>query len=174
MKISMRLPEHDFEGLNEEQQKKILFLTRTESSAKLLKELCPFADIALEGSIGPEPVEELEKYYPEAVGLPRQSHNTISFGANIILAAKSIETSNEMIGKAMELSREYDYKILMWTFAKDWRLNFLRENKFYPDFILLDIPYYQYALHQMKYASDNNLIFADKETVCRNIQQSDL
>jgi glycerophosphoryl diester phosphodiesterase len=155
---------HDFEGLTEEQQKKILFLTRTESSAKLLKELCPFADIALEGSLGPEPVEELEKYYPEAVGLPRQSHNTISFGANLILTAKSIETSQEMIGKAMELSSEYDYKIIMWTFAKDWKLNFLGENKFYPDLILLDIPYYQYALHQMKYASDNNLIFADKDT----------
>lgn len=155
---------HDFEGLTQEQQKKILFLTRTESSAKLLQELCPFSDIALEGSLGPEPVEELEKYYPEAVGLPRQSHNTISFGANIILAAKSIETSQEMIGKAMELSKENDYKIIMWTFSKDWRLNFLVENEFYPDFILLDIPYYQYALHQMKYASDNNLIFADKDT----------
>ena len=155
---------HDFEGLTEAQQKKILFLTRTESSAKLLKELCPFADIALEGSLGPEPVEELEKYYPEAVGLPRQSHNTISFGANIILTAKSIETSKEMIGKAMELSREYNYKIVMWTFAKDWKLDFLRENKFIPEFILLDIPYYQYALHQMKYASDNNLIFAHKDS----------
>jgi glycerophosphoryl diester phosphodiesterase len=156
---------HDFVGLTEEQQKKILFLTRTESSAKILKELCPFSDIALEGSMGPEPIEELEKFYPEAVGLPRESHNTISFGANIILAAKSIETSTEMIGKAMELSQQYDYKILMWTFAKDWRIEFLPENEFLPDFILLDIPYYQYALHQMKYAKAKGLIISDKDTV---------
>ncbi len=156
---------HDFEGLSEKQQKKILFLTRTESSAKLLIELCPFSDVALEGSIGPEPVEELEKYYPEAVGLPRQSHNTISFGANIVLAFKSVETSQEMIGQAMELSRQYNYKIMMWTFSKDWRLSFLRENEFYPDYILLDIPYYQYALQQMKYTKEKELIIADKDTV---------
>jgi len=156
---------HDFEGLTEAQQKKILFLTRTESSAKLLRELCPNSDIALEGSIGPEPVEELEKYYPESVGLPRGSHNTISFGANIILATQSIETSTEMIRKAMELSQQNNYKIIMWTFAKDWRLNFLRENEFYPDFILLDIPYYQYALHQMKYAREKGLVIAVKDTV---------
>ena len=156
---------HDFEGLTEEQQKKILFLTRTESSAKLLIELCPFSDVALEGSIGPEPVEELEKYYPEAVGLPRQSHNTISFGANIVLAFKSVETSKEMIGQAMDLSRQYNYKIMMWTFSKDWRLSFLRENEFYPDYILLDIPYYQYALQQMKYTKEKEVIIADKDSV---------
>jgi glycerophosphoryl diester phosphodiesterase len=156
---------HDFEKFTEEQQKKILFLTRTESSAKLLIELCPFSDVALEGSIGPEPVEELEKFYPEAVGLPRQSHNTISFGANIILAAKSIETSQEMIGQAMDLSRQNNYKIIMWTFSKDWRLSFLRENEFYPDFILLDIPYYQYALQQLKYTKEKELIIADRDTV---------
>ena len=106
----------------------------------------------------------MEKFYPEAVGSTRQSHNTISFGANIILATKSIETSTEMIGKAMELSRQYHYKILMWTFAKDWRLNFLSENEFFPNFILLDIPYYQYALHQMKYAKENDIMIADRHT----------
>jgi hypothetical protein len=156
---------HDFEGLNTEQQQKILFLTREESTAELLREICPFSDIALEGSIGPEPVEELEKYFPEAVGLPRGAHNTISFGANIILAFKSTETSQEMISKAMELSEKYNYKILMWTFSKDWRLNFLAENEFLPDFILLDVPYYNYALHQMKYAADRHLIDPDKSVV---------
>jgi glycerophosphoryl diester phosphodiesterase len=156
---------YDFEGLNEEQQKKILFLTREESTAEKLREICPYSDIALEGSIGPEPVEELEKYFPEAVGLPRGAHNTISFGANIILALKSTETSQEMINKAMELSKKYNYKILMWTFSKDWRLNFLAENEFLPDFILLDVPYYNYALHQMKYAADRHLIDPDKSVV---------
>lgn len=156
---------HDFEGLTEEQQKKILFLTRTESSAKLLIELCPLSGVALEGSIGPEPVEDLEKYYPEAVGLPRSSHNTISFGANIILAFKSIETSKEMISKSMDLSRQNNYEIMMWTFSKDWRLNFLRENEFFPDYILLDIPYYQYALQQMKYVEEGELMIANKDMV---------
>ena len=156
---------HDFEGLNEDQQKKILFLTREESTAKRLKEICPFADIALEGSIGPEPVEDLEKYFPEAVGLPRRAHNSISFGANIILAFKSTETGQEMIGGALELSHQYNYKILMWTFSRDWRLNFLRENEFFSDFILLDIPYYQYALHQMRYATEKDLIVPDKSIV---------
>jgi len=36
---------HDFEGLNTEQQQKILFLTREESTAELLREICPFSDI---------------------------------------------------------------------------------------------------------------------------------
>lgn len=156
---------HDFEGLNEEQQKKILFLTRCESTAKLLREISPYSDIALEGSIGREPVEELGKYYPEAAGLSRGSHNAISFGANIVLALKSVETAREMIGKAMELSKKYNYKIMMWTFAKDWRLNFLSENEFLPDFILLDIPYYQYALHQMKYVTAKGYTIPDKSVV---------
>ena len=92
---------HDFEGLSIERQKKVLFLTREESTAKLLKELCPYSDVALEGSIGTEPVDELNKFFPEAVNQPRGSHNTVSFGSNWILAFKSIETSVEMIDNAV-------------------------------------------------------------------------
>ncbi|MBP1622517.1 MAG: hypothetical protein H6Q07_537, partial [Acidobacteria bacterium] len=78
----------------------------------------------------------------------------------IVLAAKSVETSSETIGRAMELSRQYQYKILLWTFAKEWRLDFLREHEFFPDFILLDIPYYQYALQQMRYAKSKQWDFS--------------
>ena len=150
----------DFTGLTEIEQKKILFLVRNENAAGIFRGLCPHSDIALEGSIGPEPVEELKKFYPEAVDQPRRSHNAISFGANIVLTAKSVETSSETIGRAMELSRQYQYKILLWTFAKEWRLDFLREHEFFPDFILLDIPYYQYALQQMRYAKSKQWDFS--------------
>jgi len=146
-----------FEGITIEQQKKILFLTREESVAKLLKELYPYSDIGLEGTTGTEPVDELEKYFPEAVNLPRQSHNTISFGSNWILAFQSIETSIEMINLVMNNAKKYNYKVCMWTFAKEWRLNFLRENKIYPDFILSDVPYYQYALQQMRFVNEENI-----------------
>ena len=148
---------YDFKDFTESQQKKILFLTREKNSAKLLREICPYSDIALEGSIGPEPVEELEKYYPEAVGLPRGAHNAISFGSNILLAFKSVETSTEMISKAFELSEKYNYKLCMWTFSKEWRLNYLREHEFFSDFILLDVPYYKWALQQMRYIKNKDV-----------------
>ena len=163
---------HDFGNLNKEQQRKVLFLTRNESSAKRLKEVCPYADIAIEGSIGPEPVTELEKYYPEAVGLPRKAHNTISFGANFLLAFKSIETSTEKIKEALNLSEKYDYKIVFWTFSKEWRLNYLRENEFFPDFLLLDVPYYKYALQQLRYMKgkiiNQDSLNSSRETVYTN------
>ena len=149
--------EHDFKNFTKEQQEKILFLTREEGSAKVLREICPYSDIALEGSIGPEPIEELAKFFPEEVGLPRSAHNAISFGANILLAFKSIETAREEIARALELSRKHHYKIIMWTFSKENRLDFMRVNKFYPDFILLDLPYYKYALQQLRFVKENNI-----------------
>ncbi len=156
---------YDFEGLSIERQKKVLFLTRTENSAKILKELCPYSDIALEGSIGIEPVDELEKFFPEAVGFPRAAHNTISFGSNWILAFKSIETSVEQIKSVMDNAKKFDYKVCMWTFSKEWRFNFLREYKFYPDFILSDVPYYQYALQQMRYMKEQDKIISDSTEI---------
>ena len=57
---------HDFKNFTKQQQKKILFLTREEKSAKLLRKICPYSDIALEGSLGPEPIENLENFYPFA------------------------------------------------------------------------------------------------------------
>ncbi len=152
---------HDFTDLTEEQQKKILFLTREESTAKILKALCPNSDVALEGPIGVEPVDELEKFFPEAVNVPRGSHNTISFGSNWILAFKSIETSAEMIGTVMDNAEKYNYKVCMWTFSKEWRFNFLREHGFYPDFILSDVPYYQFALQQLRYTKEKDKIISD-------------
>ncbi|MCK5342380.1 MAG: hypothetical protein KAR20_03200, partial [Candidatus Heimdallarchaeota archaeon] len=156
---------HDFTDLTEEQQKKILFLTREESIAKILKELCPHSDVALEGPIGTEPVDELEKFFPEAVNVPRGSHNTISFGSNWILAFKSIETSAEMIGTVMDNAEKYNYKVCMWTFSKEWRFNFLREHEIYPDFILSDVPYYQYALQPLRYTKEKGKVITDSIAV---------
>ncbi len=148
---------HNFKNFTKKQQQKILFLTREEKAAKLLREICPYSDIALEGSLGPEPIEELDKYYPEAVGLPKASHNSISFGANILLAFESVETAEKKIKKALELSKKYNYKIVMWTFSKEWRLDFMRKKEFSPTWMLLDVPYYKYALQQMRYFKDKKM-----------------
>jgi len=148
---------YDFEDLSEKSQRKILFLTRSPSAAKGIKKICPYSDIAIEGSIGPEPIEELDKYYPEAVGKPRHAHNTISFGANIILAFNSVETSLEKINRALQLSEDYNYKICMWTFAREWRFDFLRENKIFPDYLLSDVPYYKYALQELRYNDERDI-----------------
>jgi glycerophosphoryl diester phosphodiesterase len=153
---------HDFGNLTPEQQKKILFLTREEASAKQLRKICPYADIALEGSIGPEPISELKKYYPEAVGLPRGAHNAISFGSNILLAFQSLETALKKIRKAMELSEKYNYKICMWTYSKVSRIEIMREQEIFPDWMLADVPFYKFALEQMKYMRDKNLKLAEK------------
>ena len=161
---------HDFAELSEDRQKKILFLTREESTAKILKELCPYSDVAIEGSIGTEPVEELEKFFPEAVNLPRASHNTVSFGSNWILAFKSIETSLEKINMVMENAEKYNYKVCMWTFSKEWRFNFLRENEIFPDFILSDIPYYQYALQQMRFVDERDIDINNKTLATKKFE----
>jgi glycerophosphoryl diester phosphodiesterase len=148
---------HDFEGLTPEQQKKFLFLTREESSAEQIRKICPYSYIALEGSIGPEPINDLKKYFPEAVGLPRSAHNAISFGSNILLAFESLETALKKIRKAMKLARQYDYKICMWTYSKVERIEIMRKEEIFPDWMLLDVPFYKYALEQMKYMRDKDL-----------------
>jgi hypothetical protein len=93
--------------------------------------------------------------------VPRGSHNTISFGSNWILAFKSIETSTEMIRTVMDNAEKFNYKVCMWTFSKEWRFNFLREHEFYPDFILSDVPYYQFALQQLRYTKEKDKIISD-------------
>ena len=150
---------HDFTGLTEEQQKKILFLTRTEGIASGLRKLVPGSDIAIEGSMGTEPADPAHwiSFYPEAVGEPRQSHNTVSFGANWLLALESNENAKTKMELVDSLSKALDYKLCYWTFAKDWRINFLRENEIFPDYILLDVPYYKMGLQQLLYTEGKDL-----------------
>ncbi len=38
----------------------------------------------------------------------------------------------------------------------------MRENEFFPDFLLLDIPYYQYALQEMRYVKEKGLALEGK------------
>jgi glycerophosphoryl diester phosphodiesterase len=149
----------DFSGLTEDQQKRILFLTRSPGAATGLRELCPHSDIALEGPIGSEPLDEEEwpKFFPKEVGDTDGDHNTISFAANTVLAFSSIETAYEKLDSIMTLTKNNDYKICVWTFSKDWRFDFLRENKFYSDYILSDVPYYQYALQELRFNKDRTL-----------------
>ncbi len=150
---------HDFTGLTDEQQKKILFLTRSETVARGLKDLVPGSDIALEGPLGTEPTdpEKWTSFIPEAVGEPRMSHNTVSFGANWILALKSEEESLVKLKLVDSLSQTFDYKLCYWTFSKDWRINFLRENEFFPDYILLDVPFYKMGLQQLRFTDGKGL-----------------
>jgi len=149
----------DFTGLTEEQQKKILFLTRTEGVARGLRKLVPGSDIAIEGSIGTEPAHpgHWTDFFPEAVGEPRKSHNTVSFGANWLLALDSEDKAKSKMNMVDSLSEALDYKSCYWTFAKDWRINFLRENEIFPDYILLDVPYYKMGLQQLRYTEGMEL-----------------
>ena len=155
----------DFTGLSEKQQSRILFLTRSDSVAYFLKEICPSSDIALEGKKGTEPKDEVDKYMPEAVGLSRKGHNSISFGANWVIAARSAEKSLEIINQVSRQAEENNYKVLMWTFSKEERLNFLREHRIFPEFIVCDVPFYQYALQQMRYMKESNKELVDMDTV---------
>jgi glycerophosphoryl diester phosphodiesterase len=153
---------NDFEGIDDSLHKKILFLTRSPSTAKGLREHFPGSDIALEGSLGNEPLdpEEWEKYYPQAVGKPRGAHNTISFGANLVMAFNSEETILEKLDSISILNEEYDYKSCLWTVTKDWRLNFLREHQIFPEYILTDAPYYKIGLQQLRYGEGKTLKFS--------------
>jgi glycerophosphoryl diester phosphodiesterase len=152
---------NDFEGFDDSLHKKILFLTRSASTAKDLQELFPGSDIALEGSIGTEPLDpdEWEKYYPQAIGEPNGGHNTISFGANLIMAFDSEETILEKLDSLSRLNDSYDYKSCLWTVTKDWRLNFLRENEIFPEYILTDAPYYKIGLQQLRYSEGMDIKF---------------
>ncbi len=62
----------------------------------------------------------------------------------------------------MDNAEKYNYKVCMWTFAKEWRINFLREHEIYPDFILCDVPYYQYALQQMRFVNEKDIDINNK------------
>jgi len=152
---------NDFIDINPALHKKILFLTRSPGTAKGLKDLFPGSDIALEGPLGTEPLDEEEwgKYYPEAVGKPKGAHNTISFGANLIMAFNSEETILEKLDSIAELNSTYDYKVCMWTVTKDWRLNFLREHRIFPEYMLTDAPYYKIGLQQLRYTEGRDIEF---------------
>jgi glycerophosphoryl diester phosphodiesterase len=144
--------EYDFKSMSEENQKKILFLTRTEKVAKGLKELAPHSFIALEGSKGTEVFDEPEKYLPEAVKLPRRSHNAISVNARLMLTIfDDHEQSIFEMGKLVEVAHKYDYKVVGWTVSDEDRTNKLREANIFSDYVLSDAPYYKWALQVMKF-----------------------
>ena len=152
---------NDFKDIDPALHKKLLFLTRSPSTAKGLRELFPDSDIALEGPLRTEPLDEdeWEKFYPQAVGMPRGAHNTISFGANLIMAFNSEETILEKLDSITALNSTYDYKVCMWTVTKDSRLNFLREYRIFPEYILTDAPYYKIGLQQLRYNEGKDIEF---------------
>ena len=158
---------NDFEGVHDSLYKKILFLTRSPTAAKGLSNLFPGSDIALEGSRGTEPLnlKERKKYYPEAVGNPRDAHNTISFGANLIMAFNSEQIIREKLNIILDLNSKYDYKVCMWTVTKDWRLNFLRENQIFPEYLLTDAPYYKIGLQQLRYGEGRDIKYPTESAI---------
>ncbi len=169
-----------FTDLPQKYQSKILFLTRSQGVARGLRELVPGSDIAIEGSKGTEPLdpEEWIHFYPEAVGKTRQAHNTVSFGANWLLAFHSNQESLARINVVDSICQEYNYKLCYWTFSKDWRIDFLRENELFPNYILYDVPYYKIALQQLQHtekaeiqisSAKRPLIELDRYPVYKNI-----
>jgi len=149
----------DFSDIDGNLQKKILFLTRSSDVAEGLRKLVPDSDIALEGSLGTEPLDEAEwgKYYPQAVDKTRSGHNTISFGAYLVLTFNSDETARDKISKYKEMNQKYEYKSCMWSITKNWQLDFVRENDYNPDYILSDTPYYNIALQQMRHQEGRSI-----------------
>jgi glycerophosphoryl diester phosphodiesterase len=146
---------NDFNEMNEENQKKILFLTRDEDVAKGLRELFPFSDIALEGSKGIEVFDEPEKYLPEAVKMPRLSHNAISLNARLMLTIfDDYDQSIFEMGKLVEIAHHFNYKVVGWTVSDEGRMNALREANIFSDYILSDAPFYKLALQEMKYFAE--------------------
>jgi hypothetical protein len=88
-----------------------------------------------------------------------EAHNTISFGANLIMAFDSEETILEKLDSISELNSTYDYKVCIWTVTKDRRLNFLREHRIFPEYILTDAPYYKIGLQQLRYSEGRAIKF---------------
>jgi glycerophosphoryl diester phosphodiesterase len=151
--------EYDFSGMSEENQKKILFLTRTEKVAKGLREIAPHSNIALEGSKGIEVFEEPDKYMPEAVNLPRLSHNAISLNARLMLTIfDDYDESIYQMGRVVKSAKHHNYKVVGWTVSDEDRMNKLREAEVFSDYILSDAPFYKFALQEMKYYEQKQLI----------------
>jgi glycerophosphoryl diester phosphodiesterase len=144
--------EHDFRGMSEENQKKILFLTRTEKVAQGLREIAPNSNIALEGSMGIEVFDEPEKYLPEAVDLPRLSHNAISLNARLMLTRfDDYDESIFNMKRLVKTAHHFNYKVVGWTVSDEDRMNKLREANVFSDYALSDAPFYKWALQEMKY-----------------------
>ena len=144
--------EYDFKGMSEENQKKILFLTRTQKVAKGLREIAPYSDIGLEGSKGIEVFDEPEKYLPEAVNLPRLSHNAISLNARLMLTRfDDHDQSIFDMKRLVQVAHHFNYKVVGWTVSDEDRMNKLREAEVFSDYVLSDAPFYKWALQVMKY-----------------------
>jgi hypothetical protein len=75
------------------------------------------------------------------------------------MAFDSEETILQKLDSITTLNRMYDYKVCMWTVTKDWRLNFLRENLIFPDYMLTDAPYYKIGLQQLRYSEGKDIKF---------------
>jgi len=144
--------EYDFKEMSEENQKKILFLTRTEKVANGLREIAPYSDIGLEGSKGIEVFDEPEKYLPEAVKLPRLSHNAVSLNARLMLTRfDDHEQSIFDMKRLVQVAHHFNYKVVGWTVSDEDRMNKLREAEVFSDYVLSDAPFYKWALQEMKY-----------------------
>ncbi|MGB6032536.1 MAG: hypothetical protein WBH55_06845, partial [Bacteroidota bacterium] len=136
----------DFSGMSEEHQRKITFLVRTEETARVLRELVPHSSIALEGSIGLEPVKEPERFIPELAERPRDAHDAVSFGAGWWLrTGASGEFRLDALEEFNSVCHEYGYKLVCWTVSDKARWDLIRERRFAPDIWISDALVYLLA-----------------------------
>jgi hypothetical protein len=147
---------NDFSGLSREEQKKLIFLTRSEGVAAGLKKIITDAIIAVEGSKGTEPLSEPENYFPESKGLPRKPHNAISLNTRMMMLFFRYEKSLDEMEDVVKLAREYDYKVIAWTISTEGRMDMLRERDLFPDYALTDAPFELLALEEMRYFLQKN------------------
>jgi glycerophosphoryl diester phosphodiesterase len=136
----------DFDGMTEEHQRKIMFLVRTEETARVLRELVPHSGIALEGSMGLEPVKEPERFIPELAERPREAHDAVSFGAGWWLRpGASGVVRLDALEEFNSICHEYGYSLICWTVSDKSRLDMIRERRFRPDVWISDAPMYLLA-----------------------------
>jgi glycerophosphoryl diester phosphodiesterase len=147
---------NEFSELTQQEQDKLVFLTRSEGVAQGLKKIMPQAIVAVEGSKGTEPLSEMEKYFPESKGLPRKAHNAISLNARLMMLFFRYEKSLDELEDMIKLASEYDYKVIAWTISAEGRMDMLRERDIFPDYALTDAPFYLLALEEMRYYLQRN------------------
>ena len=136
---------------------KLLYVAHSTSTLARLKELTPNAHFALEGTIGGEPFNDYTTYMPEAVGLPRGVHDTVSFNLlavfNILRAAFAVPRLSGFLTDA----EEHGYDVMFWTVDDDFRLTVLQNRELFPTYMLSDLPYAEIVAYQLELFDDEAL-----------------
>ena len=127
--------------------KKIIFISRTDTSLTQLKTLFPSAHGALEGKIGREPSTHLLDFAPGSNSIKNGNHTVVSFGMWVPILQ---EMQSVKIHNFIKIAHENGYTVMAWTAKRPKTLQRAMRNFSEFDMLMSDVPFDVIAREELR------------------------